>query len=109
MKVKRFGWHNFSLEMAAFLQAHGHKVVHTDPPLSVVLDVEEGEQPVIVRRNEKKVRIGLRTSQMYDRQIPQVVAVGTGPTVYIVGIEGKTYFFITEDGKVEESSNFEYL
>jgi len=101
VQVKRVGWHNFSPKMAACLQANGHPVRSTHPPLSVVLNVGEGEEPVLARRMAKKYALaGATRLQMYDR--------GTGPTVYVIGIKDKAYIFIGEDGSIEMSSDFKF-
>ena len=97
-RVKRFGWYNFSPQMAKILQAHGHNVVSTYPPISVVLDVKEGEEIVAARRTEKKW--GMAGMRVYDR--------GFGPTIYVSGIKDKAYVFISEDGSIEMSTDFNY-
>ena len=99
VQVKRFGWHNFSPKLAAMLQVHGHPVQSTYPPISVVLDVKEDEQLVAARRMQKKW--GLAGGKIYlDR--------GTGPTVYVLGIKDKAYIFVSEDGTIEMSSDYNY-
>jgi len=99
VKVKKFGWHNFSPKLAAILQAHGHPVQSTYPPISVVVDVKEDEELVAARRMQKKWGVVGRKIYL-DR--------GTGPTVYILGIKDKAYIFISENGTIEMSSNYNY-
>ena len=99
IKVKKLGWHNFSPKLATMLQAHGQPVKSTYPPISVVVDVKEDEELVAARRMQKKW--GLAGEKIYlDR--------GTGPTVYILGIKDKAYIFISEDGTIEMSSDYNY-
>ena len=99
-RVKRFGWYNFSPQMAAALQAQGHKVISTYPPISVVLNVKEGEEVVAARRTAKQWGMAGAGGRIYDR--------GFGPTIYVLGIKDKSYVFISEDGTIEVSSDFNY-
>jgi hypothetical protein len=93
-RLKRFGWHNFGPEMAGRLNVQGFNVRSTYPPISVVLDIREGEELVAVRRNAIKYSPG----GGYQHE----------ETVYVLGIKDKAYVFISEDGTIEMSSDFNY-
>lgn len=93
-RLKRFGWHNFSSELAQELFIKGVQVRSTYPPISVVLDVRKGEELVATRRNAIKYSVG----GGYQHT----------ETVYVLGIKGRAYVFISEDGTIEMSTDFNY-
>lgn len=93
-RLKRFGWHNFSPELAQELFIKGVKVRSTYPPISVVLDIKRGEELVATRRNTIKYSVG--GGYQHDE------------TIYVLGIKDKAYVFISEDGTIEMSTDFNY-
>lgn len=98
-KLKKFGWHNFSPELARELFVKGVEVRSTYPPISAVLEVQEGEELVAVRRHTKRYGFS-PAARIYDR--------GEAPIVYVLGIKGKAFVFIGEDGTIEMSTDFNY-
>jgi len=98
-KLKRFGWHNFSPELARQLFVKGIEVESTFPPISVVLNVNKGEELVAVRRHTRQYGFS-PIGRIYNR--------GEAPMVYILGIKDKAYLFIGEDGTIEMSTDFNY-
>jgi len=93
-RLKRFGWHNFSPELAQELFVKGVQVRSTYPPISVVLDIKRDEELVATRRNKIKYSVG----GGYQHT----------ETVYVLGVKDKAYVFISEDGTIEMSTDFNY-
>lgn len=93
-RLKRFGWHNFSPQLAQALFDRGVEVRSTYPPISVVLDIKKGEELVATRRNTIKYSPG----GGYQH----------AETIYVLGIRDKAYVFISEDGTIEMSTDFNY-
>jgi len=98
-RLKRFGWHNFSPELARELFVKGVEVESTYPPISAVLELQRGEELVAVRRHTRKYGFS-PMGRIYDR--------GESPIVYVLGVKDKAYIFIDEDGTIAMSTDFNY-
>jgi len=86
-KLRRFGWHPFSPELAQkILKTEKTVVVPTRNP-SYTVSVKEDEELVAYRTNTVKLRI-------------QKGGVDHGETVYVLGVEGGKIMQINEEGNV---------
>ena len=84
-KLKRFGWHPFSLKLAQqILQGENTIVIPTRNP-SYTVAVERGERLVAYRTNTVKLQM-------------RKGGVDRGETVYVLGVEGGKVLQINEEG-----------
>lgn len=91
LKLRRFGWHPFSLKLAQkILEAEKTVVVPTGNP-SYTVSVESGEALVAYRTNTVKLRM-------------RKGGVRHEATVYVLGVEGGKMLQISEEGNVIECS-----
>jgi len=91
LKLKRFGWHPFSLKLAQkILETEKTVVVPTGNP-SYTVSLEKGEGLVAYRTNTVKLRI-------------RKGGVDHKETVYVLGVEGGKTLQINEKGNVIDDS-----
>jgi hypothetical protein len=91
LKLRRFGWHPFSLKLAQkILETEKTVVVPTGNP-SYTMTVETGDRLVAYRTNT--IRLHTRKGE-----------VDHGGTVYVLGVEGGKTLQINEEGNMIEDS-----
>jgi hypothetical protein len=91
-KLRRFGWHPFSLKLAQkILETEKTVVVPTGNP-SYTVPIKEENRLVAHRTNTVKLQI-------------RKGGVSHGETVYILGVEGGKVLHIDEEGQLLEANS----